>query len=118
MNGSRIISIPAKEETIRSISAVDLASSSDESAFVPDAVHRAVQPMLAVRQGQLVLMSSPFGKRGHFFDMFTGDEEIDRYAVPWTECPRITPAAIDKELKRYGQEYADQAVPLPFHRDG
>jgi hypothetical protein len=112
-NGSRIISIPAKEETIRSIAAVDLLIE-DESAFVPDAVHRAVQPMLAVKRGQLVMMSSPFGKRGHFFDMFTGKEPIDRYAVPWTDCPRISPQIVTTELERYGQAYVDQEYLCKF----
>ena len=35
---------------------------------VSEEVYRAVRPMLAVSQGSLWLMSTPYGKRGFFYD--------------------------------------------------
>ena len=69
-NGSRVISLPSKEGTIRGFSGVDLIIE-DESSRVPDELYRAVRPMLAVSGGRLVLMSTLFGKRGHFHEEWT-----------------------------------------------
>ena len=66
-NGSRIISLPGSEETIRGYSGPALICI-DEAARVPDAVYKAVRPMLARSQGQLVTLSTPFGNRGWWAD--------------------------------------------------
>lgn len=66
-NGSRIISLPGDGDSIRGFSAVTLLIE-DEAAFVEDALYMAVRPMLAVSGGRLILMSTPHGKRGHFYD--------------------------------------------------
>jgi len=65
-NGSRIVSLPGKEGTIRGFSGVALIVE-DEAARVPDDLYRAVRPMLAVSGGRLILISTPAGRRGHFF---------------------------------------------------
>jgi phage terminase large subunit-like protein len=65
-NGSRIIGLPGKEETVRGFSGVNLLLI-DEAAKVPDDLYNAVRPMLAVSQGRLVLLSTPFGQRGFFW---------------------------------------------------
>lgn len=66
-NKSRIISLPSTEATIGGFSGANLIIE-DESARVSDDLYRAVRPMLAVSNGRLILMSTPFGKRGHFFE--------------------------------------------------
>jgi hypothetical protein len=72
-NGSRIISLPGDEETIRGYSGVTTLIV-DEAARVPDALYYSVRPMLAVSKGRLVCLSTPFGKRGWFFDVWHGSE--------------------------------------------
>src|SRR5262245_48415972 len=57
--GSRVISLPASERTIRGFSAPSLIVE-DESARVGEALHFSVRPMAAVSQARLVLISSPF----------------------------------------------------------
>ena len=42
----------------------------DEAARVPDAMYKALRPMLAVGDGDLWLMSTPYGKRGFFYPKF------------------------------------------------
>src|SRR5215831_9017902 len=49
-NGSRIISLPGKEETIRGFSKVALLIL-DEAAWVADDLYIAARPMLAVSDG-------------------------------------------------------------------
>ena len=61
-NGSRLVALPGREETIRSYSGVRLLIL-DEASRVPDDLYRAVRPMLAVSHGRLVALSTPFGQR-------------------------------------------------------
>src|SRR5580704_13443521 len=70
-NGSRIIGLPGNETTIRGFSAVALLLV-DEASRVRDDMYRAIRPMLAVSQGALWLMSTPFGKRGFFWEVWQG----------------------------------------------
>ena len=44
----------------------------DEAARVPDELHFAVRLMLAV-SGGLLMLSTPFGKRGVFYEEYTGE---------------------------------------------
>src|SRR5207244_12905502 len=66
-NNSRVVSLPGDPKTIRGYSAPALIVI-DEAALVDDAVFNAVRPMLAVSQGTLMLLSTPSGRRGQFFE--------------------------------------------------
>jgi len=72
-NGSRIVALPGKEETTRSFSGVRLLAI-DEAARVPDDLYKAVRPMLAVSGGRLICMSTPWGKRGFFYESWISSE--------------------------------------------
>ncbi|MDQ3175559.1 MAG: hypothetical protein M3Q91_17935, partial [Acidobacteriota bacterium] len=69
-NSSRIVALPGKESTIRGFSGVSLLIV-DEASRVPDELYQAVRPMLAVSGGDIVLLSTPFGKRGFFHHEWT-----------------------------------------------
>src|SRR5436305_14405958 len=66
-NGSRIVGLPGTEATVRGFSAVSLMLV-DEASRVSDEMYEAIRPMLAVSDGALWLMSTPFGKRGFFYE--------------------------------------------------
>jgi tRNA(Met) C34 N-acetyltransferase TmcA len=66
-NGSRIEALPGSERTIRGFSGVDLLLV-DEASRVEDALYHAVRPMLATSAGRLILLFTPAGKRGSFFE--------------------------------------------------
>src|SRR3712207_3692495 len=57
-NGSRIVTLPGTEKTIRGFSGAALLIV-DEAARVDDALYFAVRPMLAVSGGWLMLVSPP-----------------------------------------------------------
>jgi hypothetical protein len=109
-NGSRIEALPgSSERTIRGFSGVDLLVV-DEAARVADELVFAVRPMLAVSRGRMLMLTTPYGKRGVFFEEWTGGEGWERYEVPASECPRIRPEFLEEErasLPRriYRQEY-------------
>src|SRR5215204_5251751 len=88
-NGSRIITLPGSEKTIRGFSGVGLLLV-DEAARVDDELYFAVRPMLAVSGGSLMMLTTPYGKRGVFFEEWTGGHAWERYEVSAEECPRIS----------------------------
>lgn len=98
-NGSRIVSLPGEEKTIRGFSAPALIIE-DEAARVDDALFFAIRPMLAISHGQIIMMSTPFGKRGHFFQEWTfGGDYWSRTMVPATDIPRISQEFLEEERR-------------------
>jgi len=114
-NGARVVSLPSSEATIRGFSGASLIVE-DEASRVSDDLYRAVRPMLAVSGGRLILMSTPFGKRGHFFEEWTnGGDGWERVTVTAPQCPRISPAFLAEERTSLGdwwyrQEYLCEFV--------
>jgi hypothetical protein len=115
VNKSRIVSLPGKEGTIRGFSGASLIVE-DEASRVSDDLYFAVRPMLAVSGGRLILMSTPFGKRGHFFEAWTnGGDSWERIEITAHQCPRISPSFLEEERQALGdwwfrQEYLCQFV--------
>src|SRR5207244_10168632 len=101
-NGSRILSLPGKEATVRGYSNVALLVV-DEAARVPDPLYQAVRPMLAVSGGRIILLSTPFGKRGFFHHEYTeGGPGWERVRVTAHDVPRIEPVWLAAERDRIG----------------
>jgi hypothetical protein len=108
-NDSRIITLPGSEKTIRGFSGAALLLV-DEASRVDDGLYYAIRPMLAVSGGSLMLLSTPFGKRGVFYEEWTGSEGWERYEVPACQCPRISASFLEEERRVlpswvYRQEY-------------
>jgi hypothetical protein len=83
----------------------------DEASRVSDELYQAMRPMLAVSDGTMWLMSTPWGKRGFFYETWEhGGEDWERVRVTAAECGRI-PATFLEQEKRvmsgrfFGQEY-------------
>jgi len=110
VSGSRIVSLPGTEQTVRGFSGVDLLIV-DEASRVDDALYYAVRPMLAVSNGRLVAMSTPWGKRGFFFHEHSeGAADWHRVMITAEQCPRISPEFLAQERAGlpeawYRQEY-------------
>lgn len=107
-NGSKIVSLPSSEKTIRGFSGVDLLIC-DEVSRIPDNLFYAVSPMLAVSGGRLIMLSTPFGQRGVFHDLWV-NSDYERYKVTAYECKRISKEFIESEKRTlpsrtFRQEY-------------
>jgi hypothetical protein len=96
-NGSRIVALPGSEQTIRGYSNVGLLIV-DEAATCEDALFFSIRPMLAVSGGKIVLLSTPRGKRGFFFNVWSeGGSDWNRTRIEARECPRISPEWLERE---------------------
>lgn len=118
-NGSRIYCLPTGRtgHFIRGFT-IDLLIA-DEAAFIPETVWLAITPMLAVSRkmrklGRIVLLSTPFGKGGYFFDTFS-DNDFRQFHVSSEDCRRIPSDFLRKERERmskveYAQEYLGEFI--------
>jgi hypothetical protein len=114
VNGSRVVSLPGQEENIRGFSGVTLLVI-DEAARVPDDLYRAVRPMIAVSGGRLILLSTPFGRRGFFHEAWTDQwGGWRRVEVPARQIPRISKEFLDEELRLFGRSWFDQEFNCSF----
>src|SRR5215213_5583958 len=109
-NGSRIITLPGAERTIRGYSKAALLLI-DEAARVDDELFFAVQPMLAVSGGTMVMLSTPYGKQGVFYEAWqNGGDEWERYHVTAHEVSRISEVFLQEQRRElpdyvFRQEY-------------
>ncbi len=113
-NQSRIVSLPGTESTIRGFSAVSLLVI-DESARVEDSLYQSVRPMLSVSGGRIILLSTPFGKRGFFYDVWAnGDDDWLRTRITAQECPRIDENWLERERATVGDWWFKQEYGCEF----
>lgn len=113
-NGSRVVTLPDSPDTIRGFTPTLVLV--DEAAFVSDETFGALMPMLIVSRGDLVLMSSPYGKRGEFYRYWAhGGLDWERMMIKADKCPRIDQDELKKQRSEmpawlYRQEYECEFV--------
>jgi hypothetical protein len=112
-NGSRVLSLPGEEASVRGFSGPKLVVI-DEAARVSDGLFVAVRPMLAVSRGALVALSTPFAKQGWFFTEWFGTSEWNRIKITAHDCPRISPAFLAEERRVLGPRLFSQEYECEF----
>jgi hypothetical protein len=108
-SGSRILALPGKEGTVRGYSGVKLLIL-DEASRIADALYHACRPMLAVSGGRLLMLSTPCGKRGVFFQEWTAGQGWERVELHADQCSRIPADFLEQERRAlpaaiFRQEY-------------
>jgi hypothetical protein len=113
-NGSRIVGLPRAEETVRGFSALSMLVI-DEAARVSQEMLTSVGPMLAIGGGDLWLMSTPFGKKGFFYEEWEhGGKGWLRIKAPATECPRIPKEFLEEQRSSLGVDAFRQEFMCEF----
>ncbi len=113
-NGSRVICLPCREDTIRGFSAIDLLLL-DEAARIPDDVYKAVHPMLAVSGGRMICLSTPYGKRGFFWHAWAHEgADWHRIEIPASRVPRIPADFLESERRALGESWFRQEYCCSF----
>lgn len=101
-NGSRIIALPGTESTIRGYSAPKLIIV-DEASRVEDGLFTGIRPMLATNQGRMICLTTPYGKRGFFYEAWAHGEGWKHTIITADQCPRIEPEWLANERKMIGE---------------
>ena len=113
-NGSRIVGLPGRDGTIRGFSGTDLLLI-DEASQVGDSLYRSVRPFLAAsKNGRLVMMSTPSGTRGFFWEEWERGVNWERMETPANDCPRIDPLFLERERKSMGESWFKQEYLCQF----
>ena len=86
----------------------------DEAAFIPEDVWTAVTPMLATTKGNIILLSTPHGKSGFYYECFN-DPRFTSFHISSEDCPRISKEWLAREKQRmtkvqYAQEYLGEFI--------
>ena len=114
-NGSRVISLPGAERTVRGYAGANLIVI-DEAARVEDDLMAALRPMMATVDGSLLALSTPFGKRGWFFEAWSAcGEDWHRVRVPASMCGRLTAQFLSEERKALGALAYSEEYELAFN---
>ena len=99
---------------VRGFSAVSLMVI-DEAARVTEELSNSVTPMLVIGNGDLWLMSTPYGRRGFFWEAWAhGGVRWERFSVPATECPRISVEFLEGERATMGERWFRQEYLCEF----
>ena len=119
-NGSRIISLPGTQKTVRGFTAPDLVLI-DEASEAADELFTALFPMFTSNpKGRLILASTPKGKRGFFYRLWDADApEWMKIMKRASENPRLDPEILAEARRtlpewEYRQEYECEFVSDEF----
>ncbi|HEY3739443.1 MAG TPA: terminase family protein [Bryobacteraceae bacterium] len=118
MNGSRIVGLAAREQAVRGYTADFVFL--DEAARIPDDVIDALLPVIAVRNGDWWMASTPNGRRGRFYEMWEYAEGADvlKIAAPGSENPRLPAGFVERARKERGEAYVRQEFECEFVENG
>lgn len=113
-NGSRIVSLPGDPGTVRGYSAPRLIIADEASRIDPE-MFAALRPMLATSGGQLILLSTPAGRQGYFYEVWHHGQKWQRFQITANECPRISAEYLEAEMRELGpmlfsQEFEGQFI--------
>jgi hypothetical protein len=107
-NGARLMSLPDNQRGVVGFTPTLVVI--DEASRVSDDLYKSVRPMLALG-ASLVALSTPFGKRGWFFDLWDTPARLGRFKhwrVTADHCPRISPAFLAEERAELGERWFRQ----------
>lgn len=100
--GSRIVSLPGSEDTIRGFSAVNLLIV-DEAARVGDDLLAGVMPAVSSARGQVVAISTPGARHTWFHRIWTGESEgWETWRIPASASGRIPAAELERQRSLLG----------------
>jgi len=109
-NGSRIEALPGTQKSTRGFSKPALIIV-DEASQIPDELYTAFKPMLtrAKKGGRLLMLSTPYGRRGIFWKLWEAGRIWDRVCVPYTDVDWVNPEFI--------QEMRDELLDWEFKQE-
>lgn len=116
-NGSRIISLPGSPNTNVGYSASLVVL--DEAARTPSELVEGMLPTIAVTGGSIIALSTPAGRRGWFFELWSSPNvgEWERFRTTADEVPRISEDVIEEARMTRGDRHVRQEYFCSFEAD-
>jgi len=120
-NGSQIKAVPTSEDAGRS-EALSLLIV-DEAAFIRnfDELWKGLYPTLSTG-GRAILVSTPNGTGGQYYDIYhgaeAGDNEFNPIKLPWDVHPERSSDWFDKESKNLNKQQVAQELLCDFQASG
>jgi hypothetical protein len=118
--GSRIIAVPGDSATIRGYAADLLIV--DEAAHVPSETFEAALPMVSATGGRVLALTTPAGRLGWFYDLWTeGGGRWERRRVSTVESMTVRPSLrteIDSGYLDRGPSYVEREFMVERRPDG
>ena len=117
--GSRILSLPSSEATIRGFAKCSLLIL-DECSRIPDDIIDAIAPALALAtDNEVVALSTPWGRRGKFFEWCErGEGAWEVETLTASESGIIDPEFLAEQRKAMGELLYSQEYECRFVDDG
>ncbi len=114
-SGSRLLALPGADggKTVRGLAGAKLVIFDEASRCDPE-LFTACRPMIATSNGALILLSTPAGRRGTFFDIWHNGEAWERVRVAASDCPRISAEFLASERKELGEARFAEEFELAF----
>ena len=90
----------------------------DEAAHVEDALFAAIAPTMATKpDARMVALSTPRGRRGWFSEQWTKGPDWKKVSVTASQCPRISQAFLDEQMRSLGPLRFAAEFNCEFHDD-
>lgn len=109
-NGSKILCVPIGDtgDSMRGYTATMIII--DEAALVPDRAWEAIEPVIAVTKGRIILLSTPKFKKGFFYKSSLDKKNYNVETISARDCPRYTKEYLDRKQAEkspivFAQEY-------------
>ncbi len=117
-NGSRLIALPGDAATARGYSPNLIVL--DEASRIDEGMLAAVTPMLAETDGDLLILSTPAGRRGFFYAVWSDEtQEWERITARRIDYPhRVKPGFLESERRTLGPALFAQEHETAFIEDG
>jgi len=115
-NRSRIVALPGQTgDKLRGFSSPSLILVDEASRVSDDLIYGAIMPMLSVSEGRLIMLSTPFGKRGMFWEAWeNGGDLWKRYKVTAYDCDRISKEWLESQRAIVGDWFFKQEALCEF----
>ena len=80
----------------------------DEAAQVLDESYNTARPMVAVSDGRIILLSTPHGRRGFFWDTWANKADWLKIEINADQCPRFTKDFLREEKETFPDWFFQQ----------
>jgi hypothetical protein len=90
----------------------------DEGAQVSDDLYLSVTPMLVMGQADIMALSTPFGKLGWFFDLWSSPAKMRNWSsfkITAYDCPRIDPLILEEHKATMPPRWFKQEYEVEFN---